>query len=215
MTFLHWTFDPAVIQAFLPSPFEVDVRDDRAWVSMTLFVMSGFRLGPLPGVPGMSTFPETNLRTYVRGPDGHDGIWFFSLEAASLPLVVGASMLYGVPYKWADMDVTTTGDTVRYRSHRRHDPSVGHDVSVRIGEHRPEESPIDDWLTGRWRAYTTVRGRPAAVPVDHPPWPMADVTVLDLDESLFRAAGLPAVGPPIHARYSPGVDVRLGLIRRV
>ena len=70
----------------------------------------------------MSTFPETNLRTYVRGPDGRDGIWFFSLEADSLPLVLGARTLYGVPYRWADMSVERTGDVIRYRSRRRLGP---------------------------------------------------------------------------------------------
>ncbi len=213
MTFLHWAFDPARIQALVPAPFEVDTWEGRAWVSITAFVMAGFRLGPLPPVPGMSTFPETNLRTYVQVPGGKDGIWFFSLEAASLPLVVGASTLYGVPYKWAEMEVIE-GATVRYRSRRRRGPAAGHDITVRVGPECPP-TPLDDWLTGRWRGYTRVAGRPAVVPTDHPPWPFAEVTVVDLQQSLFAAAGLPEPDGPPRARYSPGVDARLGLIRRV
>lgn len=213
MTFLHWSFDPERLAPFVPAPFEVDTWDGRAWVSLTAFVMTRFRVGPLPPVPRLSTFPETNLRTYVRGPDGLDGIWFFSLEADILPLVVGASTLYGVPYKWADMEVVE-GETIRYRSRRRFGPPVGHDITVRVGADC-ESTPLDDWLTGRWRAYSTVRGRPAVAPVDHPPWPLAEVTVLDLEQSLFAAAGLPAPEEPPRARYSSGVDVRLGLLRRL
>ncbi|MFD0395098.1 DUF2071 domain-containing protein [Streptomyces nogalater] len=29
-------------------------------------------------MPGLPTFAETNLRTYVRPPSGRDGLWFFS-----------------------------------------------------------------------------------------------------------------------------------------
>ena len=39
------------------------------------------------------------VMTFVRGPDGRDGLWFFSLEADSLGTVVGASTAYGVPYQ--------------------------------------------------------------------------------------------------------------------
>lgn len=211
MTFLHWSFDPAVIQGLLPDGFKVDPREGRAWVGLTLFVMTDFRLGPLRGLPGMSTFPETNLRTYVRGPDGRDGLLFFSLEADSLPLVVGAATLYGVPYRWADMQVSRDeGGIVRYRSRRRVGRKVGHDVTVQVGEPLARSDPLDDWLTGRWRAFTRIAGRRCAVPVYHEPWPLWDVTVVDLDESLLAAAGLPSPGAPPRAVHSPGVLSRLG-----
>jgi uncharacterized protein YqjF (DUF2071 family) len=206
MTFLHWSYEPSVVQALLPDGFEADTFDGRAWVGMTPFVMSDFRLGPIRGVPGLSTFPETNVRTYARGPDGRDGLWFFSLEAASLPLVVGASTLYGVPYRWAAMGVDR-GDTVRYRSRRR--------VGARVGEPDHHPAPLDDWLTGRWRAWTRIAGRRCAVPVHHEPWPLWHATVVDLHQSLLPAAGLPEPHGPPRVRHSPGVHSRLGLPRPV
>src|ERR671932_566151 len=84
MTFLHWAYDPAAVQRLLPPGLEVDTHDGAAWVSLTPFVMRDFRPPCAPAVPGLSHFPETNLRTYVRGPEGGDGLWFLSLEAASL-----------------------------------------------------------------------------------------------------------------------------------
>lgn len=211
LTFLHWRFDSAVIQAFLPPGLTVDTWDGAAWVSMTPFVMT-IRVGRLPLIPGMGTFPETNLRTYVRGPDGRDGLWFFSLEADSLPLVIGASALYGVPYKWADMDVDV-GATMRYRSRRRIGRPADHDITVQVGP-RCEGSDLDHWLSGRWRAWTRVAGRFCTVPVEHPPWPLHEATLVDLDETLMAAAGLtrPAESPLV--RFSPGIDVSLGRPQR-
>ena len=209
ITFLHWRFEPGVLQRRLPPGLEVDTFAGAAWVSMTPFVM-GFRVTGLPPIPGMATFPETNVRTYVRGPDGRDGIWFFSLEAASLPLVLGARTLYRVPYRWAAMTVDTQGSTVRYRSRRRSGRPAGHDITVQPGA-PCEGSELDHWLTGRWRGWTRVAGRSCTVAAQHPPWQLWDATVLDFDESLLHANGLVRPSEPPLVRYSPGTDARLGV----
>ena len=37
------------------------------------------------------------------GPDGREGLWFFSLDAARLEPVLVARSAYALPYKWAAM----------------------------------------------------------------------------------------------------------------
>lgn len=208
ITFLHWRFDPEVIQRRLPPGLSVDTFGGEAWVSMTPFVMT-IRVNGLPHIPGMTTFPETNVRTYVRGPDGRDGIWFFSLEASNLPLVLGARTLYRVPYRWAAMTVEMGDSTVRYRSRRRTGPPAGHDITVRPGA-PCEGSDLDHWLSGRWRGWTTIAGRTCSVPAEHPPWPLTEATLVDFDESLLARNGLQRPAEPPLVQYSAGTDVRLG-----
>ncbi|MDQ4097591.1 MAG: DUF2071 domain-containing protein [Actinomycetota bacterium] len=211
MTFLHWSYDVSLVRPLVPSRVELDTWEGKAWVSMTPFRMTNFRVGALAPLPGLSTFPETNLRTYVRSGDGRDGLWFLSLEADSLATVVGASATYGVPYRWAEMTVEE-GETIRYRSRRRIGEPVGHDIRVRMG--RPcQPSALDDWLTGRWRAWTTIAGVLASIPVEHAPWPLWDATVVDFEESLLDSVGLPKPEEPPLVHYSPGVSVRLGAPR--
>ena len=212
MTFLHWRYPAEVVGRFLPDGFAPQLADGSAWVGLTPFLLADFRPLLLPAVPGLSTFPETNLRTYARGPDGRDTIWFFSLEAASLVTVLATRALLGVPYRWAAMAVER-GDRVVYRSTRRppHRP-VGHYIEVEPGDRIPAEelSELDHVLTGRWRATATVTGRTTYVAVEHPPWPLHRATVHRLDEDLLAEAGLPLpAGEPL-VHYSPGVDVRLG-----
>ena len=211
LTFLHWRFEPELIQRRLPEGFTIDTFDGAAWVSMTPFVMT-FRVAGLPPIPGMRSFPETNVRTYVVGPDGHDGIWFFSLEASSLPLVVGARAFYRVPYRWAEMTVDA-GTEVRYRSRRRLDRTAGHDITIRPGA-PIEGTELDHWLSGRWRGWTRIAGQACSVPAEHPPWPLCEATVVSLDESLLAVNGLRRPAEPPLARFSPGTDVRLGWPRR-
>src|ERR1044072_1701490 len=95
LTFLHWRYPPAVMQAHLPKGLQVDTFDGSAWL----------RLAPVLLGLTYSTFPETNVLTYVRGPDGKSGVWFFSLDAASLSAVIGARIAYGLPYMWSRMSV--------------------------------------------------------------------------------------------------------------
>ena len=105
LTFMHWRYDAAIIQALLPELLTVDTFDGSAWVGLTPFVLAGLRLPFSPPVPWISRFPETNVRTYVRGPDGEPAVWFFTLEADRLLGVLAARALYGLPYRWSRMRV--------------------------------------------------------------------------------------------------------------
>ncbi|MDQ3642098.1 MAG: DUF2071 domain-containing protein, partial [Actinomycetota bacterium] len=75
----------------------------------------------------------------------------------------------------------------------------------------PDPSELDHWLTGRWRAYSTIAGRLATVPVHHQPWPLCEASVANLEQSLLTAVGLEDPGDSPLVQYSPGVDVRLGV----
>jgi uncharacterized protein YqjF (DUF2071 family) len=213
MTFLHWRFDPGDIAELLPDGLKPDVRDGTAWVGLTPLSICNFRLPLTPAIPGLSSFPETNLRTYVLGPDGRDGVWFFTLEVDSLATTIAARLGFGAPYRLAGMSVEWHSGDVRYQSRRRTDPGVGHDITARPGSPRQDTDDLDHWLTGRWRAWTTIAGRLADVPVQHQPWPLWGCEVVALEENLFVDVGLPPPhGDPL-VHFSPGVDVRLGAPR--
>lgn len=212
VTFLHWSFPVDAVRRLVPEPFQLDLVDGRAWVGLTPFDVRRFRMGPLPPIPPLDAFPECNVRTYVRGPDGRDGIWFIALDVGSVATAVGARSTYWVPYHWATMAVCRDGDRVVYRSDRR-TGSARLRCTVRPGAPLTgdERDPLTDALTGRWRGWTRIAGRPAWVPVHHEPWPLHHAEVEDLEETLLAAAGLPEPeGPPL-VHWSPGVSARLGL----
>jgi uncharacterized protein YqjF (DUF2071 family) len=49
----------------------------------------------------------------------------------------------------------------------------------------------------------------------HDPWPLHRVEVLELDDHLVTAAGLPAPTGAALAHWSPGVEVRIGWPGRI
>jgi uncharacterized protein YqjF (DUF2071 family) len=214
MSFLHWSYPPDLVAPLLADGLRVDTHDGRAWVSMTPFHMRGVRPPGVPALPWLSRFPETNVRTYVRGPDGGSGIYFFSLDAGRLAAVLAAQVSLRLPYRWSSASVGIHDGCLTYRGRRRWPgpPGVGYSARVRPAAALAEAElgPLDHFLTARYRLYTQIGGRLVAVDVQHPPWPLHRATLVELTQDLLAAAGLPSPdGPPLtHA--SPGVRVRIG-----
>ncbi|MFF4378296.1 YqjF family protein [Kitasatospora sp. NPDC001547] len=207
-TFVHWAFEPEHVMALLPSGLTVDTYDGMAWVSLTPFVMARVRPAGLPGAG--FTCLETNLRTYVLGPDGSRGLWFLSIEV-NRAVMLGARAV-GAPYHRARLDLSRAGGALTYTGHRR---GAGAAYRLRVRPGRAiEPVGLDVWLTSLWRAYTSRLGRLWRTPVEHGPWPLREAAVDVLEESLTRAAGLPAPGGEPLVHFSDGVEpVRLGLTR--
>lgn len=213
VSFVHWRYDRAVLAALLPDGLTVDEADGSGWVSLTPLRMQDVRPVGLPALPYLSAFPETNLRTYVRGPDGGQGVWFFSLDAARAWITFGARLLLGAPYRLARLSVSRA-DVVRYAG-RRLGSAARYRLAVAPGEAVAEDR-LDRWLTDRVRAYTRHAGTLLEVPVSHEPWPLRRAEVASLEQTLTDAAGLPRPGRPALVHYSDGVrDVGFAAARAV
>src|SRR5581483_10089721 len=130
LLFAHWPVEPAQLLPTLPPGLRLDGYNGQAWVGVVPFRLSGLRPRWLPPLPGLSTFPELNVRTYVRGPDGEKpGVWFYSLDAAS-PLAV-----------WSARE---TGCTIPASERIRAHPRPGsRDATVRPG--RSSRRRSDRW----------------------------------------------------------------------
>lgn len=218
LTFLHWRYDAPLVQRLLPPGYTVETFDDSAWVGLVPFRMV-FRPPFLPALPWLSTFPETNVRTYVTAPDGSTGVWFLSLDASRLHAVLGARATYALPYYWSSMSVQTMGSVRTYRSRRRwpHTPRSRSDVAVEVGvAYEPDElGDLDHWLTARYRLFTVHDDGARFARADHEPWQLHRARVLHCDSDLIAAGGLPAPSGEPLVHWSPGVEVRIGTPQRM
>src|SRR4051812_24908805 len=89
LLFAHWPVPAHLLQPMVPAEVRVEQFAGPSWVGLLPFHMSDVMLRGLPGVPGVSAFPEMNLRLYVEYR-GRSGIWFISLDAGN-PLAVWAA----------------------------------------------------------------------------------------------------------------------------
>jgi uncharacterized protein YqjF (DUF2071 family) len=209
LTYVHWPVPITEVASRLPRGLTVDTFDGHAWVGLVPFEMVGIRFGRLPAVPWLGTFPETNVRTYVNGPDG-PGVWFDSLDITRLAPVAVARVTYGLPYNWARMSITRRLDVIRYDAHRRW-PERGarSTLAVAIGNPIDEPRAFEVFLSARWRLYTRLGTRLASARVAHEPWPLHAAHVITLQDDLFGVAGYTKLDHTPHVMYSPGVSVAI------
>jgi uncharacterized protein YqjF (DUF2071 family) len=212
LLFAHWPIAPEIMASLLPSGLDVDLFDGYAWIGVVPFWMDGIQ-HRLPGkssrsmaIPTVTTFPELNLRTYVRSRlTGRAGVFFFSLDAASPLAVAGARTIFHLPYYFANMARETAPDgTVRYKSRRLFTrENIVFQASYRgSGRLATPSLPgsIEYFLTERYCLFTTFRGRVLVGNIHHKPWPLESAEAEIRSNRLAAPHGLvlPSQAPLLH-----------------
>lgn len=205
---IHYEVDAEDLEARLPAGLSVDLFDGKAWVGLIPFRMAGVTRRQLPDMGPFSTFPELNLRTYVE-VEGKPGVWFFSLDADSLPMVGGGRLLYRLPYFWAGMNHEWKDGWCCFESKRhfgraafkaRYRPN-GQVFQARAGS-------FAYWSSERYCLYSKSAGnRISRVEVHHAPWPLQPAEVEIEHSNILESAGFEVLSPHPLCLFSRGVEV--------
>lgn len=210
--------DPEVVAKRLPPGVTLDTRNGNAWVGVVPFLMSDVAPRLCPPTPGLSRFPELNVRTYVT-VNSKPGVWFFSLDAASRFAVRAARATFNLPYMDATMSINQTdGRMINYISHRTHLGEVAAEFEATYftdDEFREAEpGTLNHWLTARYCLYCVDRrGRICRGEIDHPPWKVATATCDERVNTMGEGLGFSFSGPP-HLLMAEPIEVRAWLVRR-
>lgn len=220
--FLHFEVDPAALQR--ENPFQLDLLDGHAFVSLVAFTMR--RMRPWLGgfvtewlLRPVATHEFLNVRIYVRHDD-EPGIQFLAEWLPNrLSVSIGPST-FGLPFRLGRLS---------YR-HRHETGAVSGQVAAREGrlsyratldpaaEFAPASADtVDEFLLERYTAFTWNRSHRRLFRVWHEPWKQCTAGVDLQDISL-----LTTVWPWFHdahfvsANYSPGArDVWMGRPHRI
>jgi uncharacterized protein YqjF (DUF2071 family) len=194
LLFLHWPMPAEPLRERLPEGLELDLYQGQAWIGVIPFTMWGVRTTFFPPVPGIRSFHELNVRTYVRG-GGVPGVWFFSLDASSPLAVYAARLTYHLPYYSANMSLEQRDGAIHYRSERTHRnaPEARFRATWTCGEPLPESRPgsLEHFLTERYCLYSEHRGKIFRGRIHHPPWPLRRANVESVESTMVEALGLP------------------------
>lgn len=205
LLFMHWPVAPEALRPLVPAGLELDTFEGEAWLGVVPFVMEDVRPRFVPGVPGVSSFPELNLRTYASHR-GVPGVWFFSLDAASPLAVRLARAGFFLPYFDAAMTCRHDGGEVVYLSRRTHRGAPAASFAARYraaGEPSASEpGTLLHFLTERYCLYSADgRGRLYRGDIRHRRWRLAPAEC-SLDENRMTeqiGVRLPEVAPLLHA----------------
>jgi uncharacterized protein YqjF (DUF2071 family) len=211
LLFLHWPVPTEAVRRLLPSQLSLDLYDGTAYVGLTPFVLQAARPAWAPRAFGLN-FLETNVRTYVH-VDGRDpGVYFFSLDAASMIAVAGARLGFGLPYFYARMRTRQRDGLVDYDVQRlsagKPRLAVRYEVDASLGASSP--GSLEHFLIERYLLHVERGNALWTTQVHHQPYPVQRARVVSIRDQLMRADGLPEPdGPPALAHYSKGVDVEI------
>ena len=173
LLFAHWRVAQTDLRSKIPPAVELDLFDGDAWVGIVPFRMTNVGPRGVPSLPWVSAFAEMNVRTYVR-VDGKPGVYFFSLDAASVVAVETARTLLNLPYHAAAMTVDSHGEAVEYDSRRRKAQPAAefHATYGPIGPvFNAPRGTLEYFLTERYCLYNVGRsGRPYRLEIHHPRW---------------------------------------------
>lgn len=219
LLFMHWRVPPEALWPLIPASLQLDTYEGQCWLGIVPFRMTGVRLRVMPALPGLSAFPELNVRTYVIA-EGKPGVWFFSLDAGNPIAVAVARAWFHLPYFRARISLEERDGWIDYhivRTPRRAAPAV---LRVR---YRPagqvffaKPETLEHWFTERYCLYAAdSRGRIFRGDICHPPWPLQPTEAEISENSMASAVGieLPRETPLLH--FARRQDVLVWTPRRL
>jgi uncharacterized protein YqjF (DUF2071 family) len=198
LLFAHWSLPVEALRPAVPAELPLDTFAGQAWLGVTPFEVSGLRARWTPPVPGLSRFPETNVRTYTT-VGGKPGVYFLSLDAASWAAVAGARLTYRLPYFRARMTIQRAGGEIRYRSER-----IGGRAEL-VARYRaagppsnPQPGTLEYFLTERYCLYSfDAHQRMLRAEIHHPPWPLQPAAAAIERNTMTSPHGLELPAEPL------------------
>jgi len=211
---IHFEVRAAALQRCVP--FQLDLWQGRAFVSLVAFTMRGMR--PVVGgkwtawlLRPIATHDFLNVRTYVRHND-EPGIHFIAEWLNSRLAAKLGPLTFGLPYRHGQ---------IAYQHDGRGEILRGEVADGRTGKRLVYEATLpeavaflpclagslEEWLMERYLACNSAGGCRRSFRVWHPPWPqcparvtLRDVSLLTQHWTWFKDATL------IGANYSPGFE---------
>jgi uncharacterized protein YqjF (DUF2071 family) len=182
LLFLHYKVDPSELQKLIPPPLELDLHNNEAWVSVVPFKMSSIKPGNITNL--VPSFPEINLRTYVKYGEQR-GVYFLTLDASNKLVVKTSSLFPGLPYKQAKMKMSGEGtqeNPFYFKSQRTEidSPLAEFEASFQVSD-KEAPSANDDlskFLVERYRFFgVNKEGTVIKTDINHKNWPIKKATV--------------------------------------
>jgi uncharacterized protein len=218
--FINYFADPDVLQRQVP--FELDLRDGRAFVSVVAFTLARMR----PWIGGtlsewllkpIATHEFLNIRTYVRHND-EPGIFFLAEWLSNRLSVRLGPRSFGLPYRFGRIsyDHARADDALQGCVEAREGRLI-YEGNVRGETFEPcEAESLPEFLLERYTAFTRHASRARLFRVWHSPWSQSPAQIEVTDDALIASTGRWwKTAEYIGANYSAGVEVWMGRPHRI
>lgn len=202
--------DPALLEPLVPAGCELDLFEGRPAVSLVAFDFLDTRVRGIRW-PGYVSFPEINLRYYLRQPASairgaeerkdRRGVSFVRELVPKWLIAAAARTLYNEPYVACPMrssvsqqqisaDGVTRPGLVMHHEFTLGDATQTIDAKADAQTLVPSEDSADHWFKEhQWGFGRDRRGRSLVYEVRHPVWSVHRVLKVDLNVDFGRVYG--------------------------
>lgn len=220
--FIHYETDADLLQSVVP--YQLDLRNERAYVSLVAFTMERMRFGFRNAflrraserlLRPISEHAFLNVRTYVKA-SRETGIYFLAEWLSNRLSVPLGPIAFGLPYRQGRLDYQHGRERIFGKVNAaRGEGNLSYRAPMQPrAKFRPSaEGSLEEFLMERYTAFTRWRGLTRFFHVQHEPWPQVSLSENAVDEaSLLGITGKWSESAKlIGAHFSPGVrDVRMG-----
>ncbi|AHM61567.1 hypothetical protein D770_16565 [Flammeovirgaceae bacterium 311] len=182
----NYAVNPKLLEPYLPYGTELDLWQGQCYVSLVGFLFQKVRLKGIP-VPFHTTFPEVNLRFYVRFKSGEGwrrGVVFIKEIVPRPALTLVARTFYGEPYQTMPMQYCLEEKSDLLQASYSWKYQRWHHLSVAAKNKASaiEKGSEAEFITEHYWGYTK-RGEQhtSEYEVVHPVWEQYPVTAHDID----------------------------------
>ncbi len=217
LSFLHWEVSPEKLLPYIPEGLELDLFEGKAYVGTIPFMMKKVRPRFLPPLIGVSTFPEFNVRTYVK-KNGKAGVLFLTLDAQSRVTCSYAPKFYGLPYNYSKCKLDIKPDEYSWKSKRSTDGfSLEGSCFAKGDEMKAKKDTLEYFLFERYCLYVVHKGKLKMAYTLHNPWVFKEAEVEIKSNSLTESfnLGIEKILEPDYVHMSEGVYVNTWSVENV
>ena len=201
VVFLHWSVNEVDLRQFVPLNLEIDVFDQKAWVSVVIFKMEKIRARNLPYFSPISNFNEINIRTYVK-KENKSGVYFLNIEGGKRISCAIAKGVSELTYRFSKIKRNNINYINSYNTAFEDRISI----SYQLGENIEHPDKVDNWLTERYALFQDGKNGLNYFDIHHLKWSLRKIKIEDLNFNYPRFRHL-LKGDPDRVNYSEGVQV--------
>lgn len=173
--------------SLLPKGYSLDVFDDHVWLGLVSMQMHNVRHPWFKKLILWKKYHELNVRTYVIDEQGHRGVFFLSLDVDSLLSVIGARLIYNLPYRFRKFNDDDHGHVSCF-----HNQNLQFQTDYRITS-KPkiyDQDTFAFWATERYYFTTRKLWFTLKASISHKPWNLCKATCTNHSLQLLQPYSL-------------------------
>jgi uncharacterized protein len=196
LVFANYVVDPGILQRYVPQKTELDFFNEQCYVSLVGFMFNKVRIWGLK-IPLHTSFPEVNLRFYVRYKEGKEwkrGVVFIKEIVPKRMISLIANTLFGEQYVTMPVTHSRTLKDDRLQVAYAWKSGQWHELAAIADPQKIALPPgsKEEFITQHFWGYTSLpKSRTGEYHVKHPAWEMYPVLRYEVNCDFGKLYGDP------------------------